>query len=197
MVDPLLPCQTQLISPYLSRITAVAIFLVSEQTLRKHIIVLLSPSIESISVRFLDAPSHLYKRSCPSVCPCVRMSVRMSVSRKAKLPKTSISACVTHLIAHRGLFNCFSFLRLSFPPLIPSQLLIVMFEVHCYQAPFCYSYPPMVPSSAELPIFVLSFTFHPLTIASPTKIRPICLPIALILPHTSLCSAQRPSPPRV
>ena len=33
---------------------------------------------------FLDAPSHLYKRVCPSVCPSVRPSVRGSVSIKEK-----------------------------------------------------------------------------------------------------------------
>ena len=49
---------------------------------------------------FLDASSLLYMR----VCPSVRWSVRVSVSIKAKTPKTTISACKTHLIARRGLF---------------------------------------------------------------------------------------------
>ena len=66
---------------------------------------------------FLDAPSHLYKRVCPYVRPSVRMSVRPSmgpsvgpsvcpsVNTKEKPPKTTISACETHLIARSSLFS--------------------------------------------------------------------------------------------
>ena len=38
--------------------------------------VFLCVAIFSLSASFLDAPSHLYKRSCPSVRPSVRRSVR-------------------------------------------------------------------------------------------------------------------------
>ena len=49
-----------------------------------------SPFVVVVDPWFLDAPSHLYKRVCPSVRPSVRLSVRPSVTHKFKPCKSAI-----------------------------------------------------------------------------------------------------------
>ena len=58
---------------------------------------------------FLDAPSHLYKRVCPSVGPSVRPSVGPSVPRYFQTRTRRILCRVSGLVF-------FFFLSFSFPP---------------------------------------------------------------------------------